>query len=642
MVSVSGKWSISFLRLGIVLLSMTVLIFLAHTFVSYAVKSRLQKFDGESTFDGIEYGFNSIIVRNLRMPGIGISSGETFVLLGRTSFHPVPVHVVLKSVVINPNSSGNSSGSVSGSVDLPVISVLDGYLPAYDTSVLGTRINGTDIGFASGQWGEVFVNHLEDSISVVFKNCSGIPGMDDAVPYMARGHSVSGTCSGILSPSPSISGFITELDGETASAAFEYRLDDGKPSACLSMDFSQVADPAMLLLDSLSSGAIMTAIPAGSLTVSFSGNDTIHFSTDLQFDSLSIFSTSVAPDTFSVDVAFSCGGFILLDSETLVIDSGTINSSELGLAFNLMYSWGDHRKLSIALSNPALSGEGLTHSIPTELLGDLDGLALGGELSIFAELTLDWDYPDSSDVNLDIDASRLTVVYSPITFGRISSCNGAECLMQDSWGNRAMIGLDTLTNPEFVAFDSLPFSFEPLLRCAEDASFRNHHGFSEYHIRNSIRANMSQGHFVRGGSTISMQLAKNLFLGREKTLARKLQEVFLTWRIEQYLSKDRILEIYANIVELGPGVFGFNSAAKYYFNVSVSDLSIKEMAFLVSILPGPRLYHRYAVQGVLPPHWESYVDRLISISADRGWMDETIASEAVLETLIFDGAVSLL
>ena len=108
------------------------------------------------------------------------------------------------------------------------------------------------------------------------------------------------------------------------------------------------------------------------------------------------------------------------------------------------------------------------------------------------------------------------------------------------------------------------------------------------------------------------------------------------------MSKNRILEIYANIVELGPGVFGFNSAAMYYFDENAADLSAREVAFLVSILPGPGLYHRYAVQGQLPYHWNSYVNRLLTICGNRGWLDQSVVSEAVADTLIFDGAVSIL
>ena len=207
--------------------------------------------------------------------------------------------------------------------------------------------------------------------------------------------------------------------------------------------------------------------------------------------------------------------------------------------------------------------------------------------------------------------------------------------MRDSRGRMRNIYLDTLENPDFVPFDSLHPSLEGLLKCAEDATFRSHNGFCLYHIRNSIRANVERGRFVRGGSTISMQLARNLFLERKKTYARKLQEVFLTWRLETYLSKNRILEIYANIVELGPDVFGFQDAARHYFGADLKELSTRQVAFLVSILPGPALYHRFHVNNNVPDYWEAYLDRLINIAEDRDWIHADSAVNAIADSIVF-------
>ena len=634
--------TISLRRLGVVLLIMALSAFVFNLIVSAQVKKRLYRLDSQCTFEAIDYGFNAVVIRNLEMPGLGVSSAGAYILTGGSFFHPVPLHVVLQGVVFQPEPSAGSSGSVSMSGELPAVSVLDGTIPLYSTEFSGSRVHGVDTGHAGGQWGELTAVRRSDSISVVFSRCTEVPGKQEAFPDFIRGHSVSGRFSGVLQPEISISGIVTDMDGEQASVAFDYSLVNGEPLAALSMDFSQIALPAMAFIDSISSGAVLSVSPAGSLSVIFSGGDSIFFFTDLSFDSLSIWNASIAPDTFSTTAAVYCRGFVLPGAGVLVVDTGAVYFQTLNFDFNLAYSWGNRHKLSLVLSNPALPGETITQSIPEELLGSLRGLSLEGEMSIFTRLALDWDYPDSSDIDMSIDVSRLSVAYSPVVFGRISNSGGATCIMRDSWGNTARIGLDTLCNADFVVFDSLPRGFEPLLRCAEDASFRRHHGFSLYHIRNSIRANMAEGHFVRGGSTISMQLAKNLFLGREKTFARKLQEVFLTWRLERWLSKDRILEIYANIVELGPGVFGFNSAAMYYFNERACDLSVRETAFLVSILPGPRLYYRYAVQGVLPSYWKSYVERLITISGDRGWLGGSVVSEALADTLIFDGAVSLL
>jgi hypothetical protein len=634
-----GRKTVSFLRVGVILLFAALVFFVFSATVTAAVRSRLRKIDDSCSFERVDCGFSALVVRNLDMPRLGISSETVYVLTDGSVFHPVPVYVVLQGVVLQPGIRRNSSGFSSAGHRFPVVSVDGGTIPDYGTEFYGTRISGTDAGYASGSWGEAFAVRSEDSAFIVFNRCTGVPGMTGAFPSLVRGHSVSGRCSGILKPEVLIEGAVTELDGEPASAIFSYSLQGGKPSADIRMDFSQVNKPAMALIDSISLGSVLSVVPSGSLFAGISGADSVFFTVDLHFDSLSVWNTSIAPDTFSTSVALMCSGLVLPGDESLVVDSGSIGLNTINLDFDLVFSWGNRRRLRLTVFNRSLAGGAITESVPPELLGVLNGLVLEGDISVFTDLTLDWDYPDSCDIDIDIDASNLVVGYSPVVFGRISS-TGAYCVMHDSWGNTARIGLDILTNPDFVCFDSLPPGFEPLLRCAEDASFRSHRGFSQNHIRNSIRADIADGQFVRGGSTVSMQLAKNLFLGREKTLARKLQEVFLTWRLERWLSKDRILEIYANVVELGPGVFGFNSAAMYYFNESVSDLSIRETAFLVSVLPGPGLYHRYGVQGFLPGYWKSYVERLITICGSRGWLEQSAVSEAVADTLVFDGAVS--
>jgi len=119
-----------------------------------------------------------------------------------------------------------------------------------------------------------------------------------------------------------------------------------------------------------------------------------------------------------------------------------------------------------------------------------------------------------------------------------------------------------------------------------------------------------------------------------------LQEAFLTWRMEAHLSKDRILELYVNVVELGPDVFGFGEAARYYFGTTVESLSVRETAFLVSILPGPKLYHRFAVNGTLPGYWNDYLDRLVSAAESRTGLDGQSALSGLGESLVFDGTVS--
>ncbi|HYN10567.1 MAG TPA: biosynthetic peptidoglycan transglycosylase [Vicinamibacterales bacterium] len=124
----------------------------------------------------------------------------------------------------------------------------------------------------------------------------------------------------------------------------------------------------------------------------------------------------------------------------------------------------------------------------------------------------------------------------------------------------------------------------------EDPAFYHHGGLSYPDMFEALKENLRQGRFARGGSTITQQVAKNLFLTRDKTLRRKLQDAVLARRLEKVLSKDEILEVYLNIAEWGPHVYGAEAAARFYFDVSANQLDWSQAALLVAMLPNPHLF----------------------------------------------------
>ena len=129
---------------------------------------------------------------------------------------------------------------------------------------------------------------------------------------------------------------------------------------------------------------------------------------------------------------------------------------------------------------------------------------------------------------------------------------------------------------------------------AEDARFYKHEGIDVKAIKNAIKHDLEKKSFSRGASTITQQVAKNLFLSREKTITRKIKEIILARRMEEKLTKGRIIELYLNAVELGPMVYGIGHGARYYFDKPASELTPRECAFLAAMLPGPRVaYNPY-------------------------------------------------
>ena len=147
-------------------------------------------------------------------------------------------------------------------------------------------------------------------------------------------------------------------------------------------------------------------------------------------------------------------------------------------------------------------------------------------------------------------------------------------------------------NPNYVLFNEVSEVALDAIIISEDQDFYEHHGFDLNEIFNSIKKNMLQLQFVRGGSTISQQVVKNIFLGGEKSIHRKIQEAFLTIKLEYTLSKKQILEKYINLIELGPGIFGIKAASEFYFHKDPSRLTILESAYLAHLLPNPKDYSK--------------------------------------------------
>jgi monofunctional biosynthetic peptidoglycan transglycosylase len=125
---------------------------------------------------------------------------------------------------------------------------------------------------------------------------------------------------------------------------------------------------------------------------------------------------------------------------------------------------------------------------------------------------------------------------------------------------------------------------------AEDDKFWTHEGFDVEAIQKAIEKDLKARRFKFGGSTISQQLTRNLFLSPDKTLLRKLREALITWRMERVLSKRRILELYLNVVEWGEGIFGIEAASRFYFGKPARDLNPEESARLAAVLPNPKKY----------------------------------------------------
>jgi monofunctional biosynthetic peptidoglycan transglycosylase len=167
-------------------------------------------------------------------------------------------------------------------------------------------------------------------------------------------------------------------------------------------------------------------------------------------------------------------------------------------------------------------------------------------------------------------------------------------MVRDATGKKVPLVVGP-SNPHWTPFSRIPSVLQWAVIVAEDDTFYQHNGFNLSAMRDALWENIKRRKPVRGGSTITQQLAKNLYLSREKSLSRKLKEAIITCKLERHLSKNRIIELYVNVIEWGQGVYGLGAASWHYFRKSPADLNFFESVLLAAIIPSPTLYnpHRY-------------------------------------------------
>ena len=187
-------------------------------------------------------------------------------------------------------------------------------------------------------------------------------------------------------------------------------------------------------------------------------------------------------------------------------------------------------------------------------------------------------------------------------------------------------------NPAFVPLGELPGHLVRAVLESEDGGFYGHKGFDLFEVQEAL----SNGGRLRGASTLTQQLAKNLFLSRDRTLARKAREALATLALEAAVGKRRILEIYLNLAEWGEGVNGIGEAAQHWFGKDARVLSPKEAVMLATVIPNPVRYEMYLRRGALTPAWEARVAGLLDKLHTTGVLDDEAFRAAEAETLRFN------
>jgi hypothetical protein len=188
---------------------------------------------------------------------------------------------------------------------------------------------------------------------------------------------------------------------------------------------------------------------------------------------------------------------------------------------------------------------------------------------------------------------------------------------------------------DFIAIEAVPPLLQRALLISEDAGFQRHCGIDLTEIAAAWAENEEDGRRLRGASTLTQQLVKNLLLSNEKTYGRKIEEAALALMVDAVVSKPRLLEIYLNIIEWGPHLHGLVPAARHYFGKRPSELTPKEMAFLVCLIPNPVRYHQAHESGHLGPGMDQLVRNLLAKLRSLGDLGEDEYEQALAEELVF-------
>ena len=255
----------------------------------------------------------------------------------------------------------------------------------------------------------------------------------------------------------------------------------------------------------------------------------------------------------------------------------------------------------------AANAEDFIPSLPAGFAPLLSGYKLTGPYTAQLDLAFDENRPDDLALNVDIDLDRVkTEAFDPRS--DFSMLKNKSFLVRI---NAATVPIEIgPKDPNWVGFYDLPRNTAYAFVASEDGKFFSHNGFDIRAIRAGLIANIKAKKFVRGGSTISQQVVKNVFLNHDKTASRKFQEAFLTWQMEQNLTKLMIFELYLNLAHFARDTYGIRAAAQYYFKKSVANLTLRESLFLASILPNPIIFGGQFLEGKLS---SSRLNKMINV-----------------------------
>lgn len=315
------------------------------------------------------------------------------------------------------------------------------------------------------------------------------------------------------------------------------------------------------------------------------------------------------------------GDFKITDN-TIVVDSNS--ALKLNHALLNLYFKRERKPIStitLKVKMAETPADSFFKSLPEGMFSTLKGIKTSGIMSYNLVFNLDENNPDALIFESELKKKNFKIIqYGAENYSRINEPFLFDALDGDRLVRQIMVGPESYV---FTPYDQISPYIKNAVMTSEDGSFMYHRGFNEDAFRQSIVTNYKEKRFARGGSTITMQLVKNCFLSRNKTVSRKAEEALIVWLIENcgLVSKERLLEVYLNVIEWGPDVYGIGEASGYYFGKQPKDLTLAESIFLASIVPHPK-YFKYSFDssGNLKPFLASYYKLIASKMLSREWI----------------------
>lgn len=262
----------------------------------------------------------------------------------------------------------------------------------------------------------------------------------------------------------------------------------------------------------------------------------------------------------------------------------------------------DKHRIAISIDETDINVNRFLQSVPKGLFQLLPKMKIEGKVDF--SFLFDCDFSDIENLKLDFNLSSPGLIIPPEDLQLITYVNHDfeyTCFENGDAVQQIEVSAD---NPRFVSYENIPFYLKYAILVSEDPSFFRHKGIIKSSFREAVIVDIKRGEYARGGSTITMQFVKNLFLKKEKLISRKLEEIILTWMIEdlELISKEKMFEIYVNIIEWAPMVWGIHEAASFYFDKSPDLLTFGECVYLATLIRSPKQYaHTIDEEGKVTP-----------------------------------------